>query len=842
MTWLTHAWRIARRELRGGLAGFRIFLACLALGVAAIAAVGSVRVSITEGLEREGRNILGGDAEVEFTYRAATDEERAFLEGASAALSEIYDFRSMAATGQGNQADRALTQVKAVDDFYPLVGEVTLDPPLPLEEALAGDGVVVHPVLADRLGLDVGDALWLGAKELTITARLVREPDAGADGFGLGPRTLVRSAALEGSGLLAEGSLFETEYRLALPAGTTDDQLDALRAETAEALQETGARWRDRRNAAPQVERFVERIGSFLVLVGLAGLAVGGVGVSAAVRAYLDRKVGVIATLKTLGAEGRTIFAAYLMQVAVLAAVGIALGLILGALIPLAAGPFIAAQLPVPVALGVHPGPLVEAALYGALTALIFTLWPLARTEQVRAASLFRDATGPARGWPRRRYIVALGVAAASLIGLSAALSGIPMLALYSAAGIAVALGVLILAAWGVRRLSRVLARTRFVRGHPALRLAFGSVGGPGGEATAVVLSLGLGLTVLAAVGQIDANMRAAIDRDLPQVAPSYFFVDIQPDQLEGFLDRVENDPAVSRVDTAPMLGGVVRELAGRPASDYDHWVTRGDRRVSFAGALPEGTTIVAGEWWGADYDGPPQASFAREEAEELGVGIGDNVTVNILGRDITAEITSLREVDFSSGGIGFVIVFNEAALSGAPHTWLSTVYAEESAEAAILRDVAGDAPNITAIRVRDAIGLVTEALSALAAATSWGAGATLLTGFVVLIGAAAAGERARVFEAAVLKTVGATRRTILTSFAIRSALLGAASGVVAIAGGALAGWGILTFVMDAPYRFEWVSATLIVFGGALATLLAGLAFAWRPLAARPARVLRAQD
>lgn len=840
MIWLAQAWTIARRELRGGLAGFRIFLACLALGVAAIAAVGSVRVSITEGLAREGSVILGGDAEVEFDYRAANLDELAMLEQIGT-VSQVFDFRSMAATGTGRDADRALSQVKAVDALYPLTGTVELQPNIPLAAALADGGAVVHPVLADRLGLEVGDPIFLGTKALTLRALLTREPDAGGAGFGLGPRTIVASTSLEGSGLLSEGSLFETKYRMLIP-DATDAQLDAYETLIKDAFAESGARWRDRRNGAPQVTRFVDRIGSFLVLVGLAGLAVGGVGVSAAVRSYLDRKTGVIATLKTLGAEGRVIFAAYMMQIGVLAALGIAIGLVLGTLIPIAVGPLIEAQLPVPVALGVHPGPLLEAALYGALTALIFTLWPLARTEQVRAASLFRDATGTSRIWPRRRYIVALGVAAVALIASSAVLSGIPTLALYSAAGITFALALLIGAAWGVRRLARKLASTRAVRGWPALRLALGSVGGPGGEATAVVLSLGLGLTVLAAVGQIDANMRAAIDRDLPEVAPSYFFVDIQPNQIDGFLARVENDPAVSRVDTAPMLGGVVRSIGGVPASEFDHWVTRGDRRISFADTPGEGTRIVAGDFWPEDYAGEPQISFAREEAEELGVALGDEVTLNVLGRDITGTVTNFREVNFASGGIGFVIVFNTAALQGAPHTWLSTVYAEESAEAAILRDVAGDAPNITAIRVRDAIALVTEALGALAAATSWGAGATLLTGFIVLIGAAAAGERGRTFEASVLKTLGATRATILASFALRSAMLGAAAGLVAIAVGALAGWGVLTFVMDAPYSFEWRSALTIVIGGAMATLLAGLAFAWRPLAARPAGVLRAQD
>jgi putative ABC transport system permease protein len=217
-------------------------------------------------------------------------------------------------------------------------------------------------------------------------------------------------------------------------------------------------------------------------------------------------------------------------------------------------------------------------------------------------------------------------------------------------------------------------------------------------------------------------------------------------------------------------------------------------------------------------------------------------LTVNILGRDIAAEIVALREVSFENAGIGFVLTLSQNALAGAPHTHIATVYAEEAAEAAILRDVAGAAPNITAIRVRDALDQVANALASLAAATSYGAAATLVTGFIVLIGAAAAGERGRIFEAAVMKTLGATRGGILASFAIRAALMGLAAGTVAILAGALGGWAVMTLVMDSSYQFEPISALAIIGGGVLATLLAGLAYAWRPLAARPARVLRARD
>ena len=835
--------RFAARELRGGLKGFRIFLACLALGVAAIAAVGSVRSSIEAGLAREGAAILGGDAEIDLTYRFATPEERAWIDSIASAVSEVTDFRSMLVKGQGDTAERGLTQVKSVDSAYPLIGQVLLEPAMPLADALAGrdglPGAVVHPLLIDRMGMQIGDTFRLGTQDFRLMAAITREPDAGADGFGLGPRTIVATDALANAGLLTPGKLYSTEYRMLLPEGS---DLDALQAQVSQRFEGAGARWRDSRNGAPSVARFVERLGAFLILVGLSGLAVGGVGVSAAVRAYLAGKTSVIATLRTLGADRATIFQTYFLQIGALSLLGITMGLILGAAIPLALGPFLESRLPVPAVFTIHPAPLIEAAIYGVLTAPIFTLWPLSRTEDVRAATLFRDALSTTRTLPRAPMLAVILMLLAMLIGTSMIFSGAAWLTLWTAGGILGALILLVLTAMAVRALTKRARGT--AQGRPVLRWALAAIGGQRDEATSVILSLGLGLSVLAAVGQIDGNLRGAIANDLPDVAPSYFFVDIQRDQMPAFMDRLENDPAVSRIDSAPMLRGVITRINDRPAREVagDHWVVTGDRAVTYAGAMPEGTRIMAGEWWPDDYDGPPQISFAEEEAREMGIGLGDTITMNVLGRDITGTITSLREVDFSTGGMGFVLTMNERALAGAPHTFISTVYAEEAAEAQILRDVAGAAPNITAIRVRDAIDQVSDVLAGLAAATSYGAAATLITGFLVLIGAAAAGERARTYEAAVLKTLGASRGRILRSFALRAALLGAAAGVVAIAAGIGGGWAVSRFIMQTDYSVIWPSAIAIVLGGVLATLLSGLAFAWRPLAARPAQVLRARE
>lgn len=600
--------------------------------------------------------------------------------------------------------------------------------------------------------------------------------------------------------------------------------------------------WTDARNGAPGVTEFVNRLGAFLVLVGLSGLVVGGVGVAAAVRAYLAEKTNVIATLRTLGAERSTIFQTYFIQIGFLSLIGISIGLLLGALAPLLLAPLIEARLPIPANFGIYPAPLFEAAIYGLLTAFIFTLWPLARAEDVRAAILFRDALGSSKLLPTPRYLLAIAIVLCALIGLAATFSGTWRLTLATSGGIMVALLMLVVSAAIIQWLTK--RGGKFTKGIPSWRWALTSISGTQEGAASVILSLGLGLSVLASVGQIDGNLRNAITGNLPDIAPSYFFVDIQRDQMEGYTKRPEGDPAVRRIDSAPMLRGVITQINRKPAREVagDHWVLEGDRGVTYADRPSKRTRITDGEWWPKDYSGPPLISFAAEEAEEMDLSLGDTVTMNILGRDITGTISSFREVDFSSVGIGFILSMNPSALQGAPHTFISTVYAEPEVGTAILRDLAKAYPNITAIRVHDAIERVADVLSGLAAATSYGASATLLTGFLVLIGAAAAGTKARTYEAAVLKTLGATRGRILLSFALRSALLGLAAGLVALAAGIAGGWAVSTFVMNIEYIVIWPSALAIIAGGVIATLAAGLLFAWGPLAARPAQVLRARE
>jgi putative ABC transport system permease protein len=647
----------------------------------------------------------------------------------------------------------------------------------------------------------------LGEREFRLMAALEREPDNATAGFGLGPRTIVATEALEGSGLIAPGSLFSTRYRLDFPPGA---DLAALQQAAQDALPDSGLRWTDARNGAPGVAEFVQRLGAFLVLVGLSGLAVGGVGISAALRAYLAGKTQTIATLRTLGAAQGTVFMVYFLQVGVLALLGIALGLILGVGAPIALAPILEARLPVPAVFAPYTGPMAEAALYSLLTVLIFTLWPLARAREVRAAALYRDALGQARRLPALQYLVITAALIAVLLAAAAWFSGNLMLTLWTAGGIGGSLIALALAAIGIRYLARKLRVAS--RGRPALGWALAAISGPGSSAgPGGAVAWAWGCRCWPPWGR-SIRTCAGLSRAIcPSQAPAFFFVDIQRDQMPLILERLEGDEGVSRIDHAPMLRGIITDINGRPAEEVagSHWVLEGDRGVSYAGRRARAHDrhrVASGG--GPITAARRRSALPQEEAEEMGLSLGDELTVNILGRDVTATLTSFREVDFSTAGMGFIMVMNEAALAGAPHTFIATVYADAASEGAILRDISEAYPNVTAISVRDAIDRVSGLLAGLASATAWGAAATLVTGFLVLIGAAAADQRARSFEAAVLKTLGATRARILTGLALRAGLLGAAAGIVALGAGVGGGWAVSHYIMDTALRWRGARAS----------------------------------
>lgn len=836
---LSLAIRLARRELRGGLKGFRIFLACLTLGVAAIAAVQSVSGSILDGLRSDGRAILGGDVSVRQIYAPPTAEQRAFLDR-SGRVSRSVEMRAMARSGDDQRS--TLIELKAVDGLYPLYGEATLRPPGDLQDALANKdgqwGAVVEDSVLDRLNAKIGDRVRLGDGTVTIRGVLAREPDRAASGaFTLGPRLMVALPALEGTGLLQPGSIVYWTDKVALNPGT---DVAAWQAALKARFPDAGWRVRDYTNASPQVERFIERMTLFLTLVGLTALLVGGVGVGNAVRSHLDSRARTVATLKCLGAPGPLVFQVYLLQILALAALGILFGLVLGALAPIGLGRLLEDLLPVSARIGVYPGALALAALYGVLTALAFSLWPLGRAREVPAAAQFRDVVAPAGGRPRAVYVLATALTVAALAGLAILTAQNRGFAAWFVAGSIATFMAFRAAAWLVTKGAAAAGRPK----RPGIRLALSNLHRPGNPTGTVVLSLGLGLTVLVAIALIEGNFSRRVNETIPKDAPSFFFVDIQPDQFDPLKRLVTAVPGTRDFEAVPSLRGRIETVNGRPAeqalSNPDQaWVLSGDRGLTYSATLPERSEIVAGSWWAPDYAGPPLISIHQNVANAFGIGPGAKMGVNILGRTIEATVANVRAADFSTLAINFTLVFAPGTLEKAPQTWIATVRSTPAAEAEVQRAVLQRFPNVTLVRVKDALDTVNGMLANIGTAVRLTAGITLAAGTLVLAGAVAAGHRRRVYDAVVLKVLGATRGDVLRAFLLEYGLLGILTALIAGIIGTVTAWAVLTRLM----HWEWTFIPSAVVATALLSTAITLAFGffgtWRALGQPAAPLLR---
>ena len=837
------SFRFAARELRSGVKGFRIFIACLALGVAAIAAAGSTAEAFRRGLASEAREILGGDVVVS-ADRALTGKERKVL-AAAGRVAYSAAARTMAEAPSG---ERRMIELRGVDRSYPLVGTVELTDaagrPVSIEEAFRPEGGVpgaaVETDLLSRLKLSLGQTFTAGDKPFVARAVLMSEPDRLTRGFALGPRVLTRLEAFQAGGFMTAPGFSGQGARMLLRDQTIAPPaaVRALRKQ----LPDGALGIRDRTHAAVGIDRLISQLEYFLGFVGLASLVAGGLGVAGAVSAYLEGKTPSIAALKALGAQAALIRNIYVIQIAVLAALGIAIGLALGAAAPFLLGAIARDALPVPALFALYPEPLARAAAFGALAAAAFSLGPLARARATRPSSLFRRELSGRMALSLELFAAiaaGLGLAALSILTAPTRLAAAIMIG-----GVAVTFGVLWLLGRGAAWLG---GRAREAASGP-IRVGLANLAGPRSAARTATPAIGLGVALLAAVVLIQSSLLAEVRVTAPQTAPAMVFTEVpgaRTAEFDALIGAVLGPLAPEKYQRWPFLTGRISAIGGarivrsKIARDR-RWAFDRDMPMALVDRAPPAGDLSAGRWWPPGYQGPPLVALDKEAAEAANLKVGDAITLTVLGRDIEARIAALRTVGFAGFGPSFTVVIDPHALDGAVLTNVAIAKATPQQEAAILRGLGRSFNEVNVISVREQLEAATGMFDRLALAVRGAASVAALAGLLVLVGAIAAGARARAREAATLKVLGASRGQILAAYAVEYGAVGLIAGAAGVALGYAAAWPVVVKVFRIAWAVDWAGVAALVGGAALLAALGGLAAAFAAMSQRPAPVLRA--
>jgi len=836
--------RMAWRQTRGAGRQFLAFFACVALGVAALVSVGTFAASLDRGLAREAKALTGGDLELR-SARPLDEPAQGALERLRAEGAWTTAVRQLVAMARNPEGGASLlVELKAVEAAYPLYGRLEIAPRRPLGELLAGDrAALVERSLLERLGLAVGDPLVLGTARFVIAGVIEREPDRAARVVALGPRVMITGRALDATGLIGFGSHVHYRTLVRLPD-------DASPRAAHEALQrviaEPSVRVTRFDDAQPGLRRFFSQLATYLGLVGLASLFVGGIGVASSIATFVRRQLVPIAVLKCLGAESRPLLAAYLLQVLALGVLGSLAGAALGVLIQPALVQALAPFAPFTLDAVWDGWTVGRGVLMGTLTALLCGLWPLLAVRAVPPSLILRRDVEAAAWRAPRPWGAALPV----VLGLGA-------LALWQAGALtlgAIFVGAALAALVVLAALSRglvLLVRALPPRGGLAWKQGLAGLRRPGGHPARVVVALGTGVMLLVAIALLERSLGRQIAFEEKREAPSFFFVDVQSDQRDPFSRLVAEWSGGVAPALTPVVRGRLAALDGAPvtralieakkaATPDKVWYFTREYVLTFAAEPPPGTAITRGRWWtSAEALGRPRVSLEEEAATHLGVSVGDTLTFDVQGVPVEVEVTSLRKVDWQSLTTNFFAILSPGALDGAPVTYVATARVPASAETRLQDEVVAAFPNVTAIPVRAVLERVATVLAQIGFAVRLVALFSIAAGVTVMVSALTATRYQRLYETVILKSLGATRGTVMRAFAAEYACLGAAAGVGGTLLATLLAWAVLKFVLHVPWTLEPATLATGVLAATAGAVAVGLLATFRLLGRAPLSVLR---
>jgi putative ABC transport system permease protein len=838
-------WAMAWRETRGSFRHFLFFLTCLALGVGALVGISGFAFSLESAIQKEARNLMAGDLEIRSHQPLSSQSVSMIqaLQGQGILFTTVYELIAMV-SGM-NATVTQLVELEAVGAGYPFYGRFITEPPGAAKDFLDDHNALVEEALLIRLNLKVGDRIKLGQAEFTITGVIKKEPDRVAGTFSLGPRVMISQEGLTRTELIQPGS--RVRYRTLLKLPQTAN-LEAIKSQIETALAAEKVRVTAYQEAQPRLRRFLKNLTTYLGLVGLTALLVGGIGVANSVQVFLRGKMDSLAILKCLGAGSGTIFRVYLLQTLLLGLLGclagVALGLGIQTLFPVLLSGFLPADLEwhrsfLPVAQGIA---------MGLLTTLLFSLAPLLGIWGVPPAYIFRrdfipaeSAQSPASG--KQSRFVSVGM-------IAVVVGGLVCLAIWQAESFNVGglfIGVLAASLLLLRlgaglgiRMVKAVRRPRSLMWRHGLANLYR----PGSQATLSVLSIGVGVTVILAVHLVEMSLLGQVGENVPRDAPSFFFIDIQTDQKDQFQQLLLQQG--KNPEMTPIVRGRLHAVGDQKVAEMDltgrsdAWYFQREYVVTSQESLPRDNRVARGRWWDpGDAFVSPQISAEADAAHHLGVDIGSTLTFDIQGVLISATVTSIREVNWGSMSTNFFVIFSPGALEGAPTTYIATVRTMPEEDATLQRQVVSAFPNVTAINIRHVLDTVRQVLERIGLVVRFMGVFTIAVGLVVLAGAIATTRHWRTRESVILKTLGATRGLVAKTFAVEYTVLGSIAGLVGSGMASLLAFIFLRFVMDLPWQFQPGALLTGVVSTLFLTVLTGFLTTFRILGQKTLAILR---
>lgn len=876
------------RETRGTWRHFLYFVVCIAVGVGALVGVSLFATHVERAVTREARGLLGGDLEIRLSHRLSTSGEKVLSSLATRGIvtTHISELVAMAARRDGGRSDKNTTQIielKAVEPAYPLYGALRLDSERSLEDLLhpssaacsstSCHGAVVQESLLLHMGLSLGDSLKIGRATFIITGVVRIEPDRTANAFSLGPRVIISQQGLRDTDLIKPGSRVRERHVIKVPDG---EPIEPLRTELRSRLSTDGAHVSGYRDAQPQLKRFLDQLARYLGLIGLTALFTGGLGVAVSIHACLQEKLKSIAILKAIGMDSSTIIQIFALQSLVLGLLGSITGLMLGILLqyflpPLLAGVFVTDMLE---QLGASPdlsvasiAPLFKGMALGLLCTSLFSLWPLLKIREIRPMVIFRqdvessmeDNIVSLKPW-REKWNFSNRV---NLLTAGTVIAGLVLLSIWQAGSWNVGaffIGGLSLAIFLLCVLSRVFVGAgRFLPKPPALsfRYAIGNIIRPGGHSTGILVAIGLSVTVIITVSLVEQSLLNQVAQNRPIDAPTFFFIDLQPDQIDQFRRIVVQHTDGQVPELTPLIRSRLHALNGEAVKiseeggqddrgDGDknerrkQWYLSREYVLTFLDQLPKGNQVVEGSWWKQGELFPePQVSVEEEAAKSLQIKIGSHLEFDIQGVRTAAKVSSIRKVDWGNFSTNFYMILSPGSLDGAPLTYVATINVPPEQEVSLQQVVVSFFPNVSAINIRDVLDNFARVLDRLGLAIRAVALFCVITAGLVMAAALSATRYRRLYEAVILKTLGATRGVIARIFAAEYALLGLAGGVMAMGLSCGLSWLVLTYLFEIPWNPQYTTLLTGLALTILLTLCVGFLSTFHILGKRPLEILR---